>query len=250
MAVKWFFVPAERAAPRIRLVCLPYAGATAAAFREWPGRLPEDVEVLAVQLPGRGWRMREPPLRDIATMADRVTEALDAVEGPLALFGHSMGAWVSFEIARRLTRRGRVPRILLASGRQAPALGSRTPPMSHLDDRAFVETVQTRYGGIPREIRADPDLLELLLPILRTDVAALERYRYGAGEPLPCPIVALGGRQDPRVPTELLTSWAEETSAGFRARSFPGGHFYLNDPGSGFFEAVARELAGDRPGGP
>jgi len=243
MAVPWFLTPKSRSRHRLKLVCLPYAGGAAAAYREWSDLLPDDVEVHAVQLPGRGWRLREEPLRDLRLMAEQVAGVVAALDGPIALFGHSMGSWLGLEVARRLQELSRLPRVLVVSGRQAPALGPKLPPMSHLDDAAFVETLQVRYGGIPAPILDDADLLRLLLPAIRADVEAMEVYSYGEWTPLSCPIVAVGGDSDPLVTATDLEAWRNETSEAFRTRMFRGGHFYLTDTATGFFEFLANVLS-------
>lgn len=195
-----------------------------------------------MQLPGRGWRLREEPMRDLDRMADEVVAALDTVQGRLALFGHSMGAWLGLEVARRLSAGGRAPEVLFASGRQAPSIPSRLPPMGQLDQAQFVAAVQQRYGGIPNEILGDKALLGLLIPALRADISALESYRYRKSERLPCPLVVLGGEDDPHVSREDLAQWESEAGADFRVRSFAGGHFYLSDPSCGLFEYLTQEL--------
>jgi surfactin synthase thioesterase subunit len=242
MAVSWFYVPQARPWHALKLVCLPYAGAPAAAYREWGALVPEHVEVHAIQLPGRGWRMRETPLDSIKQMGEQVAAAVYALDGPLALFGHSMGSWLGLEVARRLQELGRVPQMLIASGRQAPALGPKLEPMSHFDDDLFVETVQRRYGGIPAQILADREMMALLLPALRADVRALEEYAHEPSSPVECPLVALGGRDDPLVTRDDLEAWREETSAAFGLRTFAGGHFYFTDRTAGFFDFLAEEL--------
>lgn len=226
----WFFNPAPREGAAGRLFCLPYAGGSAAVYREWGRALSGEVEVQAVQLPGRGWRLREAPGRDLGELAEKIAEAIEPLaDRPFLLFGHSMGAWLGLLVARELERRGLEPIALLASGRQAPQLGCVQPPLSHLEDGDFVAEVQRRYGGIPELIREDHDLLQLLLPALRADIEALERYRH-RGEPrLRCPVIALGGQTDRVVPVETLAAWAEETIGPFEIETFPGGHFYFQD---------------------
>jgi len=231
--MKWFLVSEQRPAARLRCVCFPWAGAGAAAYREWHTHLPKEIEVCAIQLPGRGWRVREAPAADLDRIAEDATTAVEELgDLPLVLFGHSFGAWLALLVARRLEAAGRSPVALVASGRRAPSHARRDAPMRHLDDDGFVEEIQRRYGAINEEIVADRDLLRLLLPALRADVAALEGYEHVGTPRVDCPLVAVGGSRDPVVPVAELSSWSAETNGPFDVRTFQGGHFYLqDDPG-------------------
>lgn len=227
----------------MHLVCLPYAGAAAAAYRSWGAGLPEEIEVFAAQLPGRGWRLREPLLPDLGGMADEVVAAVLAeVPEPLAVFGHSMGAWLGLEVVRRLESRGIRPRGLFVSGRQGPKIGVVHPPLANLEEAAFVGEVQRRYGGIPEEILAEPDLLELLLPAVRADIGALESYRYQPSPKLSCMLTALGGTSDSQVPVDHLRPWGSETSGPFEVVTFPGGHFYFQDDPAPLLQTITAKL--------
>jgi surfactin synthase thioesterase subunit len=228
--VNWFLTNTERPEARLRLLCFPWAGAGAAAFRDWHLHVAEDVEVRGLQLPGRGWRVRETPKTDLAEIANDVVEAVCGLDDrPTLLFGHSFGAWLGLLVARRLEEIGRAPLALVASGRRSPSHPRSDTPMRHLDDDRFVDEIQRRYGAIDPIIVEDADLLELLLPALRADVAALEEYTHDVGERVECPILAIGGSRDPVVPIDELGSWAEETTGPFERRVFEGGHFYLQD---------------------
>ncbi len=248
--MKRFLNPVPRQNPKVHLVCLPHAGATAAAYRSWGAGFPNEIEVWAVQLPGKGWRVKEQPISDLKRMADRVVEAvLDEVPEPFAFFGHSMGAWLGLEVVRRLESVGIRPHSLLVSGRQGPELGNTQPPLRHLDDVAFVREVQIRYGGIPQEILREPELLELLLPAVRADIVALETYEHDPGPKLSCPLTALGGHRDSNVPVEHLRPWGFETTGPFQVVTFPGGHFYFADNPAPLFRTIVSQLnqAGDLP---
>jgi len=228
--MKWFLTRSEQSAPRSRLLCLPWAGAGAAAYRDWHLHLPDDVEVCSLQLPGRGWRVREAPRDDLVEIADEVTDAvMELDELPTLLFGHSFGAWLGLLVARRLQGAGRAPLALVASGRRSPSHPRTDAPMRHLDDDGFVDEIQRRYGAISPEIVEDGDLLTLLLPALRADVAALETYAHDPRVRIECPLVAVGGARDPVVPVDELASWATETSGPFETRVFAGGHFFLQE---------------------
>lgn len=198
-----------------------------------------------VQLPGRGSRFREAPLRRVEDLVPALAEGLaPLLDVPFALFGHSMGAVVAFEVARELRRRGGPAPVLLAvSGHQAPRRPEVEPPFSHLPDAAFLEELRRRYDGIPAEVLAEKELLQLLLPVLRADIQVLETYAYAGEPPLDCPISCLGGEDDPHVSVADLEAWSDETSGGLRVRTFPGGHFFVASARSEVLHALGEDLA-------
>ncbi|MGH2352606.1 MAG: thioesterase II family protein [Chloroflexota bacterium] len=223
---------AWRATPdvRLRLFCFPYAGAGPSMFRWWPAGLPASVDVIGIQLPGREGRFREPCLTRMEDLIPPLAEAVHPfLDRPFALFGHSMGALAGFELARHLRRTGGpAPARLIVSAMGAPHVPSVAPPISHLPDAAFCAEVQRRYHGIPDEILREPELLDLLLPVLRSDIRLIERYRCAPDAPLGAPITALGGDQDPWSQPERLDPWRAHTVGGLTIRMYPGGHFFIN----------------------
>lgn len=224
----WFFRPAPREDARIRLFCFPHAGGGAAAFREWPAMLSSEIDVWAVQAPGRAWRLREAPFTDVEVWADEATEAmLPWLDRPFALFGHSLGSIVAFEVARRVVARGYEPEALFVGARRAPGLPARDSDLSELSDTDFVESICQRFGGIPPVILESEEVLSLMLPTLRADVAALEQYDYSAGPPLTSPLVVMGGTEDGSVSTEELDAWSAVSNGPTSVRIFEGDHFYV-----------------------
>ncbi len=191
--------------------------------------LPPEIEMVAIQPPGREMRIREPAYEDIDMLVDALAEeVIPLLDRPFVFFGHSMGAYVALLLARHLRQAGMPqPSRLIVSARRAPSLPETEPPLHPLGDDAFVAEIRRRYGGIPDEIMQHPDLLRLLLPCLRADVSALERHICRAEPALACPILALGGASDPGVPISALDPWRLETNAQFSLRVFPGGHFFL-----------------------
>jgi surfactin synthase thioesterase subunit len=235
MKAPWFTRFAPRPSAQLRLFCFSHAGGGGAIYRPWALAMPADIEVIAVVLPGRESRLSEPPLQRMADLLGDLQPALEPeLDRPFAFFGHSMGALIAYELACGLQANCRpAPRRLLLSGLRAPHLPQRDPPISHLDDEAFVAEVRRRYDGIPAEVMKYPMLLEILIPALRADMQVIESYRHStAGWPLrpfEGPISAFGGDTDARVPRQDLGAWQANTSKDLVVRQFPGGHFYLNE---------------------
>ena len=232
-ATPWLLCFAPRPAARVRLFCFSHAGGGAAMYRAWLDALPPTVELCAVQLPGRESRLREPAFTSMQRLvAALLPELMARIDRPYALFGHSMGALVAFEAARALRSVSglRQPHRLLVSGRRAPHLPDTEAPMHPLSDDEFVTEIRRRYGGIPDEVLRHRELLELLLPGLRADIAAIETHAFVPGPALGCAISVFGGDADPRATREQLAAWQLHSDAATRLRVFGGDHFYLNDP--------------------
>lgn len=218
---------------RLRVYCFPYAGGGAAAFRPWADGLPVDVmrdtELWAVNLPGRESRLREPPLTEIGPLTAQLRRELgDRLTPPYVFFGHSMGALLSFEIARRLETEGVPgPVHIIVSGHRAPQLPDPRPRLHDRPDAAILRRLR-RLGGTPEAVLDNPELRELVLPILRADLAVCERYVYRDAEPLTCSVTAFGGKSDREVSEPELSAWRLQTSEPFVIRMFPGGHFFID----------------------
>ncbi len=215
------------------LVALPYAGASGTAYRDLAGFLAPDVTVRAVTLPGRGARTAEESLTDLEAVVDDVLGRLDEAgpaEGGYVLFGHSMGALVAYETARRLPVAGRgSPRSLVVSGLDAPHRLRPAPgaPRHELPDDALVSLVRD-FGGTPPEL-LHHGVLRHFLPILRADLEVVDCYRFQPGPRLACPVLCYRGRSDPGMTGDGASAWREVTSGPFRLREFEGDHFYLRD---------------------
>lgn len=219
------------------LVCFPHAGGAAGYYRPFSAALSPDIDVLAVQYPGRQNRRTEPLAGTIDHLVDDSLEALEPwAHRPLSLFGHSMGAVVAYEVARRLTAAGSPPVTLVVSGRRAP--GDERSDEVHLRDDDGLLAEVGRLGGTDMRVFESPDMRALLLPTLRADYQAVETYRHTEGPRLSCPVLALAGEADPVASPAEMRHWAARTSAQFDVRGFPGGHFYLADHSEAVTSAV------------
>jgi medium-chain acyl-[acyl-carrier-protein] hydrolase len=227
---KWLPVWRPREDAALRLFPLPYAGGDATIYGPWLKELPPDIELCLVQLPGRGRRLSEPMYTELEPLVGALADALaPALDLPFALFGHSLGAVVCFELARELRRRGGpLPSHLLVSGRPAPQLPGRYEPLHDLPDGEFLQRLHDRYGyAAPARDEQIDELVELMLPTIRSDVRISDRYACRAEAPLDCPITAFGGLEDPTVLRDELAGWQAQTRGRFEIRMLPGGHFYL-----------------------
>jgi surfactin synthase thioesterase subunit len=219
---------------RARLFCFSYAGVGASAFRLWHEGLPPELEVCAIQLPGRESRLDEPALSSVPRLVELLVPQVRAHaraggDRPFAFFGHSMGATLAFEVARTLQCDGApMPVHVFLSARRPPSVPDPDPPLSHLADAEFVAELNRRYGGIPAEVLAHQELLALLLPALRADLTALESFRSPPLPLLSAPVSVFGGHDDSRAPRSYLEAWRAHVAGTIRLRQFPGGHFYLN----------------------
>lgn len=226
-----------------RLLCLPHAGGSASYYFPMSRALTPRVEVLAVQYPGRQDRRDEPCVDSVEDLAELLVEVVEPwADRPLALFGHSMGASVAFELARRLREYSVVPAALFASGRRAPTT-HRDERVHERDDEGLLAEVRG-LDGTQGAVLQDEELVRLVLPALRSDYRAAETYRYTPGPLLDTPIHVLIGDDDPKVTLEEARRWAEVTTAGCGVEVFPGGHFYLADHLPAVVARVEAGLAG------
>jgi surfactin synthase thioesterase subunit len=214
-----------------RLVCFPHAGGGPTTFRAWPAELAPTIEVATVTLPGRASRVAEPFATSLADAVGDIGERIERAgdDRPLALFGHSLGAILAYEVAHDLVRRGRSrPVHLFVAGSRAPddRDGDRLEVTD--DDAVLVEEVESRYGAIPAAVRSEPDLLAMFLPVLRSDLRLLTEYQWNPRPPLGIPITAFAGVADRAGPPQSAPRWSAHTDAEFRDVRLPGDHFFVH----------------------
>jgi surfactin synthase thioesterase subunit len=182
-----------------------------------------------VQPPGRERRLHEKPFTDLLALIEVAGPALSPyMDRPFAFFGHSMGGWIAFELVRYL-RREKLPkpRHLFASGCPAPHIRNWSTISENLSDEEFVEQLK-QLKGTPREVLDRPELMELMLPLLRADFSLTGTYKFTGGEPLDTPITVFGGRQDDQISQAGLEAWRSHTNQDFAFHVFPGDHFFLH----------------------
>jgi medium-chain acyl-[acyl-carrier-protein] hydrolase len=238
----WFATPSS-APCRVRLFCLPYAGGGPSVYLPWAPLLSPGIELLSVNLPGRAARLAEPPIRRMPELVARLLpDTMARLDRPYALFGHSLGAHVAYELACVLRDHGAPsPQALVVSARRAPQLPERNTLPSRLDDAALLRMARTVYG-LRDEIDQHPELVPVILPALRADFEIADSYSHVAGPPLACPVVALGGLDDDTVDPAELRAWRAVTTGSFEMRLLPGGHFFIHAHAAAVTTIVAAQL--------
>ena len=218
-------------AARRRLLCCPYAGGAASVFQSWARYLPADIEVLALQYPGREERLRDSPFTNLVSLVETASVELMPLltDKPYTIFGHSLGALIGFELARQAERDGlRGPQHLFVSGASAPQIPTHRDPPRHLWPQALLMEELARIGGTPRELLDNRELMSLVLPMLRADFAMVDTYRFEHGLDLDMPVTAFGGLEDYDVSREMLTGWRDRTQGDFAMAMFAGDHFFIH----------------------
>ncbi len=232
--------PNEQA--RLRLFCFPYAGGSASLFRSWQEAVPADVEVCAIQPPGREQRLAETPYTRIKPFIhDLAVAIMPYLDRPFAFYGHSMGSLVSFELARYLRREyGKLPVCLYLAAYRAPQLPNPNIKIYHLPTEVF--KVVLRADGIAETLLQNEELMNAMLPTLRADFELCDTYHYEEESPLDCPFVIFGGMEDVRVRPADLEQWPMHSSAGCRLSLLPGSHFFLHSARDMLLAEIAQDL--------
>jgi medium-chain acyl-[acyl-carrier-protein] hydrolase len=239
----WLAYRKPVAAARLRTFLFSYAGGGASVYRDWTRGLPATVDACPVQLPGKENRCLEPPYTSIGPLVRTLASVLQPyMDLPFAFFGYSMGALVSFELARELRRRGQVlPAHMIVAARRAPRLPAVDAPVHHLPDEAFIDEMR-HMQGTPEEILRNPEFMQFLLPMVRADFTLCETYEYTPEPPLDCSLSSYGGADDEEPRPETLVRWREETSRAHHVRLFQGDHFFIHTCRAALLRTVSEEL--------
>lgn len=216
----------------LRLVCFPFAGGGSADFRSWRPHCPESIDLCPVILPGREDRITETAytrMEDLVSdLADNLVPLLSQTR--FVFFGYSMGSWIAYALTQELRRREHpLPEKLFVAARRAPHCIDPLPPLSVLPDGLLIAGIQERYQAIPQLLLDDPAALAVFLPGLRADFRILDSYVCSPDLPLPIPIHAFYGTEDPLTPTQDMEAWQDHTSSEFSLNGLPGGHFFLRN---------------------
>jgi medium-chain acyl-[acyl-carrier-protein] hydrolase len=229
----------------LRLFCFPFAGGGTLAYNGWAAALAPAFEVYALQLPGREHRFKEKPFDQLLPLVDELVDAVcPPTNKPFAFFGHSLGTLIGFELVRQM-RRQKLPGPVhfFVSGWRAPHLPDPYPPLHRMARAGFMQELK-RLNGTPESVLQNPELMEIFLPVLRSDFKMAETYVYENQDPIACPITAFGGRHDLRVSRGELEAWQAHTSDKFRLRMFSGGHFYLQHRQQELCDEIVGDLRG------
>ena len=247
-----FRLPKGLRAASARVVCFPFAGGSARSFAGWDAALQDVAQILPVELPGRGPRFGEACNEDASSLSLEIADALTAlpdVSCPLLLYGHSMGTILAYETARLLAAR-RAPVIgLVLTGRHAPHWPGRRRDALSMNDAALIEDLRS-MGGTAPEVLASPELLALMLPVLRSDYRLVENYRpdpVALRSPLPLPAEIIGGDRDARNPRDGLEAWREAISGPVEVSLWQGGHFFIHEHRDALLARIRRCLATWQP---
>ncbi|TAE61954.1 MAG: thioesterase [Nostocales cyanobacterium] len=244
----WITCPQPNPNAKIRLFCLPYAGGSAVIFHKWSKNLPQTIEVCPIEIPGRGRQITLPPHTKMKSLvAEIATKIIPFLDKPFAIFGHSMGAQVSFELARLLRSDYNLQPIhLFISGRKAPQINSTKRDIYNLPDQEFWQEV-SKLNGTPNEVIENAEMIELFLPILRADFTALETHIHTNQQPFNFPISVFGGLQDTGITQHQLEAWKEHTTSDFSVQMLEGNHFFLRESEKNLLHQITHKLRKHSP---
>ncbi|HEU4713140.1 MAG TPA: alpha/beta fold hydrolase [Pyrinomonadaceae bacterium] len=240
----WLLTRAVNPHARLNLICFPYAGGGAQIFNSWQtGLITGEIQVYGVQYPGRGSRVREQAFTESGALVDAfLPHLLPLLSKPFALFGHSMGAIIAFEVARRLqNERGLRPQRLIVSGRRAAQLPRTDRLTYNLPDAEFTEELR-RLNGTPKEVLDHPELMQLMMGIIRADFTLTQTYKYVPGPQLTCPLSVFGGLDDTDVAREQLEAWCQQTTSDCSLKMFEGDHFFIQTNQAAVLKTIRQQL--------
>lgn len=222
------YIPKKNPSAKLRILCFPYAGGSSATYLPWESSLRKDIEVAVVQLPGRGSRLFDAPYQTMKDLAQSLfLEYTEVASMPSIFFGHSMGARVAYELMSMLYQQGgELPVHMIASGSVAPCVENRKDPTYHLPDEQFIEKLRT-LGGSPEEVLSNREVMELLLPALRSDFKIIETYSNKDGHIIPTKLSVFAGDQDD-IELEELELWFKHFEYTTGIHWIEGGHFFID----------------------
>lgn len=228
MSSSWLIPIQQCKQPGVQLFCIPYAGGGASIFRNWKNFLGSEIRASAIQPPGRETRFSEAPILNFENLTRQIADSIEPhLNTPFAIFGHSLGAAVAFELCCELERRGHFPAHIFLSGRQSPDLPPIRLPIAHLPDDEFLFRLK-EYNSTPKEIFENKELVELLLPMLKADFYLAENYHHDQKKMVAANISACGSLGDPWLNPKSLNGWQKRTAGSFTTKWFNGAHLYLN----------------------
>jgi medium-chain acyl-[acyl-carrier-protein] hydrolase len=241
---KWVTCPHPTPDAALRLFCLPFAGGGASIYRLWASLLPPSIEVCPIQLPGRENRYHEAAFTDLVALSHAVSRELTPYfDKPFAIFGHSLGALIAFEVARALRRaQAPAPLAMCLAAHRAPQLPPSRAPIYQLADAAFIDEIR-RMQGTPAAVLENRELMAFLLSTLRSDFQACDTYVCAPEPPLASPLLVFGGTEDQEVGEEALGRWREQTVAAFSLLMLPGTHFFVQSQRERLLAAIGGHLA-------
>jgi medium-chain acyl-[acyl-carrier-protein] hydrolase len=244
---RWIVRYRQNEQARLRLFCFPYAGGGASIFRPWVDALPPEVEICGIQLPGRESRLGEQAYTRLTPLIQALEGAISPyLDRPFAFYGHSMGALLSFELARQLRRtQDKLPVCIYLAAYRAPQLPNPNIKIYHLPSEVF--KVVLRADGIPDTILKNEELMQAILPTLRADFELCDTYEFRDEPPLACPFLIFGGLEDVRVRAADLEAWPVHSSAECHLSMLPGSHFFLHSAQDLLLTEISQDLAARLP---
>lgn len=243
MTRQWMISQKPDPRAELRLFCFPFAGGSASAYHSWFRLAPPRLHLCGVEYPGRGIRLEEDPYLSVPALVRHLADLLEPMlDEPYALFGHSMGGLVAFELTRLLRARGvPAPEHLYISATAAPGRPLERASLYQATDAEVFDELRA-LGGTPPELLADRELMAMAVRTLRADYTALGTYEFRPAAPLDVPTTVFGGRADAVVPPAELRGWLSQTTAGCRLRFFPGDHFFLYPAAAEILRTVLEPL--------
>jgi len=240
---KWFPFIQNHSEAKFRLICLPHSGGVASLYQHLNTYLPAQIELCSVQLPGRETRYGENFVLSIDTLTDQLSEACqELIDRPFALFGHSLGALIGFELLKKLRTHSLSPHMFFISACNPPHKLVGLSTIHQLSDEDFMKKVRSWGDAIPKKVLENPELMNIILPRLRADFTLFETYPYKEEPALTCPFTLFGGTEDPIVTPSNLQEWAQHTTCKPSLRIFSGDHFYHQQFTKELCDAISKTL--------